>query len=70
MLYGKIKKKRFSFCDISDTTGQNTIKFWKSVFHKYMNPLSKFKQNPWLDRAQDLTDRRGLTQKDPQQPNN
>jgi hypothetical protein len=46
MLYGKIKKKRFSICDISETTGQNTIKFWKSVFHKNMNPLSKFKHNP------------------------
>ncbi len=39
-----MKKRRFSFCDISQTTGPKTIKFWKSVFHNNMNPLSKFKK--------------------------
>jgi hypothetical protein len=56
------EKNRFSFCRISENNGRKTKKFWKSVFHNNMNPLSKFKKNRLLTRAQDLTDRRGLTQ--------
>jgi hypothetical protein len=56
-------KNGFSFCCISGTTGPKLKKFWKSVIHNNMNPLSKFKKNRSLTRAQDLTDRRGLTQK-------
>jgi hypothetical protein len=36
------EKNRFSFCRISENNGRKTKKFWKSVFHNNMNPLSKF----------------------------
>ena len=39
------EKKRFSFCNNSETTGPKTIQFLKSLLKKqYMNPLSKFKK--------------------------
>ena len=55
-------KNLFSFSYIWETSGPKTIKFWKSVFLKDMNPLTKLKRMVPCPRN-DLADRRWLTLK-------